>query len=574
MTDETGLTVEAWLEVGQVRAEAVQTAVAEWTFAEQMSGFTSYDAGDTDGLPTQGFFGAVYADGHVYYAPQCNNLGRHGNALRHSTSKSFHDAAAWEAFDAGSIGGLATRGYYGCLADDRYVYYVPRTDGENLHSRVLRFDRQASFASQDSWSAFDEGEPISSQGGAFDGRCLYFAPGYHKDTGPSGSILRHDTTAAFDEASSWARFDAAALIDDRCRCYDGAVYDGRYVYFVPLEGGNVLRFDTSGDFSDPRDWESFDRRSLHGADANGANVGAIFDGRYVYLTPYAHSTVVRYDTTTSFSDSSSWSTFDAASTSGLDCRGYDGAAFDGRFVYFIPFWRGGDAKDGFHAQLLRFDTLRSFDDPAAWLAADGAAAAPPNPGGFNGGAFDGRHLYMAPWRQDEPTGDIYAHGHVLRYDTAGTDARYQLRWMDCGHNGGLGGSLPGPAFVLNVGDVAVSLQAHVLPAAGRHHLAGVVRGNMAELWLDGTCVATRPLPGGVAPATARATIGELAGGASPLQGQVLQHRVSDTAMSHQWLQNAAILLDDEDALRGLAGSFAKAVQVNSPRPGRRLRRGQ
>jgi len=72
------------------------------------------------------------------------------------------------------------------------------------------------------------------------------------------------------------------------------------------------------------------------------------------------------------------------------------------------------------------------------------------------------------------------------------------------------------------------------------------------LWLDGTCVATRPLPGGVAPATARATIGELAGGASPLQGQVLQHRVSDTAMSHQWLQNAAFLLDDEDALRGLA----------------------
>ena len=66
MAVETGLTVEAWLEVDVVRAEAVQTAVAEWTFAEQMSGFTSYDAGDTNGLPTQGFFGAVYVDGHVY----------------------------------------------------------------------------------------------------------------------------------------------------------------------------------------------------------------------------------------------------------------------------------------------------------------------------------------------------------------------------------------------------------------------------------------------------------------------------------------------------------------------------
>ncbi|MBT5056684.1 MAG: hypothetical protein HOM68_09100 [Gemmatimonadetes bacterium] len=65
-------------------------------------------------------------------------------------------------------------------------------------------------------------------------------------------------------------------------------------------------------------------------------------------------------------------------------------------------------------------------------------------------------------------------------------------------------------------------------------------------------MATRSLPGSVAPATAGATIGELAGGASPLQGTVLQHRVSDTAMSHQWLQNATTLLDDEDALRSLA----------------------
>ena len=69
-TETQGLTVEAWVDIDEDRAEAVQTAVAQWSFADSMDRFATYDAGSTGGLPTQGFFGAVYARGHVYFSPR------------------------------------------------------------------------------------------------------------------------------------------------------------------------------------------------------------------------------------------------------------------------------------------------------------------------------------------------------------------------------------------------------------------------------------------------------------------------------------------------------------------------
>lgn len=547
-----GLTVEAWLEIDRCRAEAVQTAMADWRFAEEMTGFTTYDAGATDGLPTQGFFGALYTGGHVYFSPQCNNEGRHGMALRYATSGPFQDQGAWQGVNVGAIDGLVTRGYYGCVSDGRHIYYVPRTDGEQMHSRVLRYDSTTAFTEVSSWSAHDAGQPISHQGGAFDGRYVYFAPGYHAEDGRNGQVLRHDTQAPFAAIDGWQRFDAASRIGDRCRCYDGAIYDGWHIYFVPLDGGDVLRFDVSGDFDDPAAWDAYDPRPLFDGQNSGACVGAIFDGRYLYLTPYAHGTVVRYDTSLTFGDDDSWATYEASTTSGLDCRGYDGAAFDGRFIYFIPFWEGEDAARGFHARLLRYDTLKPFAEPAAWQATDGGQLAPPNPGGFNGGAFDGRFLYMAPWRRDQAEGQIEAHGHVLRYDSAAPGARFQLRWMDCGHNGGLGGSVPGPAFIVNTAAGAVSVQAHAVPEAGRHHLAGVIGADRVDLWLDGDRVASQPLPAPVLPAgTASPTVGQLEGGASPLLGRVLKGRVSELCRDPDWLAAAPALLDDPSKLQGL-----------------------
>ena len=517
------LCVEGWIHVDEARPEAVQVVAASWEFATRPTALAPCDAGEVDGQPTQGFFGAVFDGRFIYFAPQCNNKGRHGHALRYDTHMPFDDSAAWRAYDAATTEGLTTKGYYGAVFDGRFVYYVPRFDGDTQHSRVLRLDTTGDFTDSTSWSAFDAGRPISCQGAAFDGRYVYFAPGMHQDDGPSGCVLRLDTLASFHDEGSWVWHDVSTTGGLDCRCFDGAVYDGRHIYFVPLNGGPVVRHDPKLPFAEADAWEAFDTTGLPGF---GACVGAVFDGRRVYFVPYAHDTVVCYDTEAPFTAVGSWTAHAPGSVDGLDCRGYDGAAFDGRYVTFVPFWDGETTTDGFHARLLRYDTTLPFTAAEAWQAADGSVLAPPNPGGFNGGAFDGRFLYMAPWRLNDPSGQIHAHGQVLRLDTAAPGSSFQLRWVDCGHNGGLCGAVPGPAFLVNCADGPVCVQAHATVTAGWHHLAGVYSPeNGAELWVDGECVARQAARGAALPPAQDITVGALVGGSGSLCGHVAQVRL-------------------------------------------------
>ena len=403
--------------------------------------------------------------------------GRHGTALRYDTHGGFDDPGSWSAYDAGRTSGLDTTGYYGVACTGRYVFYAPRHNSAGkLHSVMLRYDAgNGDFRDPAAWSAFDLGVARSSQGCAFDGRYVYYVPGYDGDgSGGSGLVIRYDTTAPFAEAGSYETWDAGDTGGVACSCYDGAVFDGRHVYYVPY-GDNTA--------------------------------------------------VVRFDTEAPFDAGAGWESRDVAGTSGLDCSGFDGALFDGRYVYFIPFYNGGADESGFHCELLRYDTSKGFDDGEAWSAADGSLLAPPNPGGFNGGAFDGRFLYFAPWRKDgepgDPTGDgtIFPHGQVLRYDTAGDGARFLLKYMDCGHNGGLGASLPGPVFTVNTKTGPVSARANGNPGPGWHHVAGVYDGGEARLYIDGRLAATAKGKGDLAASGAGVQVGEL-DGCSRLDGEV------------------------------------------------------
>jgi hypothetical protein len=521
-------TVSAWVDCAEPRAEAMQVLVAAWDFAQRPSGFQSYDAGCTGGLETTGYFGAIFDGRYVYFAPQGNGGGRHGRALRYDTCGGFGQPSSWQAYDAGGTGGLVTRGYYGAVFDGRFVYYVPRLDGRTHHSRLLRLDTRGDFVDSERWQACDAGVPVSYQGAAFDGRYVYCAPGYHQDRGPSGLVLRLDTQAPFRAAEACRFFDAAAGVGPQCVCFDGALFDGRHVYFTPLERGVVLRYSTGGDFESPASWESYPFPACHGLQG-GMSVGCVFDGRFVYFAPYAHSTVMRYDTSGPFAVPESWEAHDVAGTGGLRCRGYDGAAFDGRYVYLIPFWDGADVRAGFHGHLVRHDTRLDFDAAAAWDAADGCALAPGSPGGFNGGAFDGRFLYLAPWRRNADTAQIHAHGRVLRYDTTGPQARFVLKYSGCGHNGGLGGAVPGPSFTVNTRVGARTVQANAALAAGRHLLVGSWDGQRLRLGVDGQVRGEVDCPGAALGSGAPLTIGGFAGGTARFAGALLRVQVATGA---------------------------------------------
>ena len=145
---DKALTVAAWVESPATRAEAMQPLVSQWQPRAALDAFSAYDAGHTDGLVTQGYFGAVFDGRYTYFCPirdQNERTSVHGRVLRLDTQADFKDPHAWEAHDASYTDGLHTSGFYGGAFDGRYVYFNPRDDGTVHHSRLLRYDTQADF---------------------------------------------------------------------------------------------------------------------------------------------------------------------------------------------------------------------------------------------------------------------------------------------------------------------------------------------------------------------------------------------------------------------------------------------
>ena len=58
----------------------------------------------------------------------------------------------------------------------------------------------------------------------------------------SGLVTRLDTaaTGGFKRAASWSTFDVATIGGARAGAFSGALFDGRYVYFVPHGAGGGL----------------------------------------------------------------------------------------------------------------------------------------------------------------------------------------------------------------------------------------------------------------------------------------------------------------------------------------------
>lgn len=533
------ITVEAVIDTQESRAEGLQTLVSKWSPLETLNTFAAYEAGNTSGLDSKGYLGAVFDGRYVYYVPQANKTTqadgqhRHGIALRYDTHAGFKDESSWEAYDASNTSGLATRGYYGAVFDGRYVYYVPRFDGATVHSRALRFDTRGNFTDKTSWRAYDVGLPVSHQSAGFDGRYIYMAPGSGADERGHRTILRYDVHGEFDHGASWTTYDCANTSGLKTENFDGVIFDGRYIYFVPLSHGDVLRYDTQRDFHDAKSWTAFDATPLKMQSC----VGAVFDGTYVYFVPYSHTVVVRYDTRNDFVDLSSWTSYDAAGTDGLDTKGYDGAFFDGKYVYFVPFYRGGGyGKELFHGIVLRYDATKKFADRKSWRAFDAGHTDGLDSVGFNGGAFDGRFLYFAPWNRGEAEGaNIQGHGTALRYDTLGRNASFSLRFVDCGHNGGLCAAVPGPRFLVNTDRGVLSVAAHRMPGPGRHYIVGVYDGRKIQLYMDGVLVNERSGAGRIVTNQVDLSIGRVLDGLGYFKGVIREIRVSDRARSAEWI---------------------------------------
>ncbi len=157
----------------------------------------------------------------------------------------------------------------------------------SAHTLAARFDTHSVFSSASSWELFDTASvnstPVGYRGAAFDGRYVYLVPFYNGSAGTgTGLVAQFDTHAPFTVAGSWATFDTSS-VDAKAEGFDGAVFDGRYLYLVPHLTGTVARYDTTATFGASSSWVTFDLLTIN-ASASGF-LGAVYDGRYVYLIP-------------------------------------------------------------------------------------------------------------------------------------------------------------------------------------------------------------------------------------------------------------------------------------------------
>ena len=336
------------------------------------SSWQSYDSGTVGGLTTGGYTGSVFDGRYLYFVPFRKGAATyHGRVLRLDTTADFKESSAWANYDAGATDGLTTKGFYGGIYDGRYVYFIPNDDGTVARTgRFLRYDTQGDFSMESSWDAYDAGstDGLATKGyagGAFDGRYLYFAP-FYSSSAFHGRILRYDTQGSFTSNGAWSAYDASSTDSLLAVGYSAATFDGRYVYFVPSTmatdvHGVVLRFDTHGDFASSQSWAAYDAGATDSLETRGYS-GGLFDGRYVNFIPrvnfgnFGHGRFLRYDTTQDFKVSTSWKGTDASTTDGLSTIGMVGGASDGRYLYFAP---RHETLLAHHGRVLRYDTLGS-----------------------------------------------------------------------------------------------------------------------------------------------------------------------------------------------------------------------
>ncbi|MDP6943480.1 MAG: hypothetical protein QF464_04965, partial [Myxococcota bacterium] len=258
----------------------------------------------------------------------------------------------------------------------------------------------------------------------------------------------------------------------------------------------VLRLDTHESFQSPEAWEVYDAADTSGLDTRGYS-GATFDGRHVYFVPFshdeAHGNVLRLDTRAEFTSQGAWTAYDANGTSGLLTKGYQGATFDGRYVYFSPTNNGT-----YHGHVLRLDTHIDFHHTGAWDAFGTGTTEDVVTKGYVGAIYDGRHVYFVPDYATEAGG---SHGRVLRLDTLGGDTGSgDGSWgLLAGRAGQVGyASGPsGPAAVLETSDGHFQAGVSQPLSPGWHHMAMVWEDDVLTLWLDGLQAASTDAPGDV-----------------------------------------------------------------------------
>jgi hypothetical protein len=158
------------------------------------------------------------------------------------------------------------------------------------------------------------------------------------------------------------------------------------------DGGAVYHDMTQADF-----WDTYDMTYAI-PNARGFR-GCAFDGTYVYFVPYNNGSydglVVRYDTRADFKAKASWEAFDTAAQVDPNALGFSGAVYDGHYLYLIPFAEPTDGPAVPSRTATRYDTHAPFTDKSSWATFD-TSTIDARARGFWGGTYAGHYVYFVP----------------------------------------------------------------------------------------------------------------------------------------------------------------------------------
>jgi hypothetical protein len=335
-----------------------------------------------------GFTGGAFDGKFVYFAPFGIGVVS-GLVVRYEIAKGFTDSGAWTSFDMKMIDPNAA-GYSGAVFASGAVYFVPSQGASSANSLVMRYDTSQAFNSATSWAKLDlttiNAGAKGYFGGIFDGQYLVLAPSFD-GVNAHGLVARYDTTHIFTQSASWSIWDFKQA-NMNAIGFTGAVADGQTMYMVPLGNNTAVRFKPNA--VNPLIVSTFFDITMIDQRARLYIGGGVQNG-HVYLAPGSDSLVLRVDVTKPFDMRSSWEVFDHAGIT--SSRGYSSTAIDGRYMYFAPYRRQpSGARNG---TVLRYDGTAEFGQSSSWQTFDTTTLSPPA-SGFEGAIFDGKYVYFAP----------------------------------------------------------------------------------------------------------------------------------------------------------------------------------
>ena len=245
----------------------------------------------------------------------------------------------------------------------------------------------------------------------FDGRYVYWTPNVWDYQHFHTLAIRYDTTLPYKNLSSWEVFNISTATAYSIGAYRDMVYDGRYIYYTPYFEAYIARYDTTGSFNETSSWYVFDAKNVSNCNNQcyGFN-GATFDGEFIYYNPYkrngsvVHFDFIRYNTSKQFNLSSSWDYVNL--TGNIDgvsqpTYGYYETIYVNGYVYYSTI---------LDDEFLRFNTSGVFNDTGNWDLRSGG-----QDGCGISATTDGRYIYFLPYR----TAGVTWHGRIQRYDTFG-----------------------------------------------------------------------------------------------------------------------------------------------------------